>query len=189
MGQGRKTSEARTRVLDTADRLFYEHGIRAVGVDRIIAEAGVAKMTLYSHFPSKDDLVLAVLKHREEAMTVYFREALARHAAAGDRLRAFFAALKGLLGSPGYRGCPFQNAAAELADPDHPAAVFVREQKQRFVGFLRRCVEESVGPAGAAAVPAIALLVEGALLTAVINGSAEPADVARDAALKLLATA
>ncbi len=188
MRRDRATSEARTRVLETADRLFYEHGIRAVGVDRIIAEAGVAKMTLYSHFPSKDELILAVLKHREEVMAGYFRAAIGRHlAAGGDKLRALFAAVKELLATPGFRGCPFQNAAAELADPAHPAAVFVRDQKQRFFGFLRRCVEESVGPAGAVAVPAVSLLLEGAFMTAVIQGSAEPADVARDAAMKLIA--
>ena len=62
MGRKRAvTSEARRRILETADRLFYEEGLRAVGIDRIVAEAGVAKMTLYTHFRSKDDLILAVL--------------------------------------------------------------------------------------------------------------------------------
>lgn len=54
-------SQARQRLLETADRLFYQDGVRAVGIDRVIAEAGVAKMTLYTHFPSKDDLILAAL--------------------------------------------------------------------------------------------------------------------------------
>ena len=62
MERTKSTSEARQRVLETADRLFYQDGIRAVGIDRIIAEAGVAKMSLYKHFPSKDDLILAVLR-------------------------------------------------------------------------------------------------------------------------------
>jgi AcrR family transcriptional regulator len=118
MGRTRETSEARQRLLETADRLFYQDGIRAVGIDRIIAEAGVAKMSLYKHFPSKDDLILAVLKYREECVLEFFRSAMERHGKkAKNPLRAFFAALKDFFESPGFRGCPFQNAAVELADP------------------------------------------------------------------------
>jgi AcrR family transcriptional regulator len=182
-----EASEARKRILETADRLFYQDGIRAVGIDRIIAEAGVAKMSLYNHFPSKDDLILAVLRHREEAILEFFRAAMERHAKkAKNPLRAFFAALKDLFESPGFRGCPFQNAAVELADPDHPGTEFVRGHKQRFAEFLRGLVEETVGKSGSKLAPAVALLVEGALITTVIQGNVGAANVARDAALKLL---
>jgi AcrR family transcriptional regulator len=187
MGRTRETSEARQRVLETAARLFYQEGIRAVGIDRIIAEAGVAKMTLYTHFPSKDDLILAVLKYREEGVLEFFRSAMERHGKkAGARLRAFFAALKEWFETPGFRGCAFQNAAAELADPDHPGTEFVRGHKRRFAEFLRGLVEEAVGNAGAKAADAVTLLVEGAIMTAVIQGSPDAADVARDAALQLV---
>src|SRR5262249_62388843 len=98
-----ETSEARKRILETADRLFYRDGLRAVGIDRIIAEAGVAKMSLYNHFPSKNDLILAVLKYREEAVLEFFRSAVERHARrAKNPLRAFFAALKDFCESPGF---------------------------------------------------------------------------------------
>src|SRR6478609_6869160 len=91
----RETSEARQRILETADRLFYQEGVRAVGIDRIIAEAEVAKMSLYNHFPSKDDLILAVLKYREENVLEFFRSAMERHGKkAKNSLRAFFAVLK-----------------------------------------------------------------------------------------------
>jgi len=187
MQQEKKTSPARERILTTADRLFYQDGVRAVGIDRIIAEAGVAKMSLYKHFPSKDDLILAVLKHREEAVLAYFRSAMERHGKkVKSALRAFFAALKEFFESPGFRGCPFQNAAIELADPSHPGAEFVRGHKQRFSEFLKELVEASVGKAAAKLAPAVSILVEGALVTAVIQGSSDAADVARDAALKLL---
>ena len=79
MRRKRETSEARQRILESADRLFYQEGVRAVGIDRIIAEAEVAKMSLYKHFPSKDDLILTVLKHREENVLEFFRSAMARH--------------------------------------------------------------------------------------------------------------
>lgn len=180
-------SEARQRILESADRLFNQNGIRAVGIDRIIAEAGVAKMSLYKHFPSKDDLILAVLKHREEGVLEFFRSAMERHAKkAGHPLRAFFAALKDFFQSPGFRGCPFQNAAVELADPAHPGTAFVRGHKQRFSEFLQGLVKESVGKGAAKIASAVSILVEGAMITAVIQGKPNAADVARDAALKLV---
>src|SRR5215471_16372594 len=187
MGRTRVTSEARQRILETADRLFYQNGIRAVGIDRIIAEADVAKMSLYKHFPSKDDLILAVLQYREHGTLEFFRSAVERHGKkAKHPLRAFFAALKDFFESPGFRGCPFQNAAVELADPTHPGAEFVRGHKQRFNEFLRGLVEETVGKTGAKVALAVAILVEGAIVTAVIQGNPDAADVARDAALKLM---
>lgn len=188
MSQKREArSQAKQRILETADRLFYQEGIRAVGIDRIIAEAGVAKMTLYSHFPSKDDLILAVLHYREERVLEYFRSALERHGRrTKDKLRAFFAALKEWFESPGFRGCAFQNAAVELADREHAGSQFVRDHKRRFAELLRGFVEDSVGGKGAKLAPAVALLVEGAIVTAVIHGKTDAVEVARDAALKLV---
>src|SRR3954454_7207291 len=188
MERKQENSEARQRILEAADRLFYRHGIRAVGIDRIIAEAGVAKMSLYKHFSSKDDLILAVLKYREEGVLEFFRSSMERHGKkARNPLRAFFAALKDLFESPGFRGCPFQNAAVELADPAHPGTEFVRGHKHRFSEFLRGMVEQTVGTAAAKVAPAVNILVEGAIISAVIQGSPAAADVARDAALKLVA--
>src|ERR1700722_14046875 len=190
MGRTRETSEARQRILETADRLFYRDGIRAVGIDRIIAEAGVAKMSLYKHFPSKDDLILAVLQFREESVLEFFRSSMERHGKkAKSPLRAFFAALKEWFETPGFRGCAFQNAAAELADPAHPGTEFIRGHKQRFGEFLRGLGEEAIGKDAAKVAPAVALLVEGAIVTAVIQGTPNAADVARDASLKLVAAA
>ena len=187
MGRTRETSEARQRILETADRLFYQDGIRAVGIDRIIAEANVAKMSLYKHFPSKDDLILAVLMHREEGVLAFFRSAMEQHGrAAKNSLRAFFAALKIFFESPEFRGCPFQNAVVELADPAHLGTAFVRGHKQRFSEFLRGLVAETVGKAAAKVAPAVSILVEGAIVTALIQGDPGVADVARDAALKLV---
>jgi AcrR family transcriptional regulator len=188
MGRARAAqSEARERLIETADRLFYAEGVRAVGIDRVIAEAGVAKMTLYAHFPSKDDLIVAVLRHREGTVLEFFRSAMERHGKrTKEKLRAFFAALKDWFESPGFRGCAFQNAAVTLADPAHSGSRFVRDHKRRFTEILRGFVEESVGKRAAKFVPMIALLVEGAIVTAVVHGTPEPADVARAAALKLV---
>ncbi|MBX7105706.1 MAG: TetR/AcrR family transcriptional regulator [Gemmataceae bacterium] len=190
MGRTRETSEARQRILETADRLFYQEGIRAVGIDRIVAEAEVAKMSLYKHFASKDELILAVLKYREEAVLEFFRSAMEQH---GKRLkntlRAFFAALKDWFENPGFRGCAFQNAAVELADPSHAGTQFVLGHKRRFAEFLTGLVAEAVGPGATRLAPVVCLLVEGAIVTAVVQQTPEAADVARDAALKLVAEA
>ena len=184
------TSAAKQRLLDTADRLFYQEGLRAVGIDRIIAEAGVAKMTLYTYFPSKDDLIVAVLQYQEAQVLAFFRAAMARHATrTTDPLRAFFAALREWFESPGFRGCAFQNAAVELADPAHAGTQVVRDHKRRFAALLRGVIEEAAGTGAATLAPAIALLVEGAIVTAVIQGTPDAAEVARDAALQLVESA
>lgn len=181
--------DARDRLLATADRLFYAEGIRAVGIDRVIAEADVAKATLYAHFPSKDDLILAVLRYREASVDSFFGEAITRHRKRiKDPLRAFFAALKDWFHSPGFRGCAFQNAAVELANPDHPGTAFVRGHKKRFHETLAGLVREAVGKPGEPIIPAVAVLVEGAIVTALIDRSPDAADVARDATARLLAS-
>jgi AcrR family transcriptional regulator len=183
----RASSPARQRLLETADRLFYKEGVRAVGIDRIIAEAGVAKMTLYTNFPSKDALIVAVLQHREEKVLAFFRGAVERHGKrTKNKLRAFFASLKEWFESPDFRGCAFQNAAVELADPGHAGTQFVRQQKRRFADLLKGLLEEDVGPRATKIAPTIALLVEGAIMTAAIQGTAAAADVAREAALQFV---
>ena len=190
MERTKTTSEARQRILETADRLFYQDGIRAVGIDRIIAEAQVAKMSLYKHFSSKDDLILAVLKYREEKILEFFGTSMEQHGKrTKDKLRAFFGALKDWFESPGFRGCAFQNAVVELADPKHAGAQFVKDHKRRFQEFLAGLVEESLGKGAAKVAPAVGLLVEGAIVTAVIQGLPDAVDVARDAALKMVAEA
>lgn len=183
-------SDARQRIVETAERLFYAEGVRAVGIDRIIAEAQVAKMSLYNHFPSKDDLILAVLQYREKKFDDMFKKWIKRHASEGmDGLEAFFAALKDWFESPGFRGCMFINARVEMADAKHPASKFSACHKERFHQMLQTIIEESAGIKSAEMVaPAISLLVEGAIVTAVMEQSSESADEARMAALALVSS-
>ncbi len=189
MGKTRTSkSEARERIVEAAERLFYANGIRGVGIDRIIAEAEVAKMTLYNHFASKDDLILAVLKYRENRVNEMFAKSIERHVRKGmSRLEAFFAALKGWFESPGYRGCSFINAVVELADSCPSASQFAAEHKRRFHSMLRGFILEAAGDKAAAFAPAVSLLVEGAIVTALMEKSSRPAVVARNAALALVA--
>lgn len=182
-----KSSDARQRIVETAERLFYAEGVRAVGIDRIIADAEVAKMSLYNHFASKDELILAVLQYREEKFDALFQKWMERHIEAGmDKLEAFFAALKNWFESPGFRGCMFINSHAELADAKHEGSKFSAQHKQRFHEMLKRIITQSSGAKAEKMAPAIALLVEGAIVSAVMEQSSKPADVAKDAALALV---
>jgi len=184
-----KPSDAKLRIIETAERLFYAEGIRAVGIDRIIAEAEVAKMTLYNHFASKDDLILAVLQHRESQVDEMFERAIGRYIQKGlSHLDAFFATLKDWFKTPGFRGCSFINARVELADSDHPASQFAAQHKARFQQKISGILSEASGAEAARSLgPAVFLLVEGAIVTAVMEQSARPADVAHAAAIKLIA--
>ncbi len=111
---GTAARSARERILDTAFRLFYAHGPRGVGVDTVIAESGVAKATLYKHFPRKDDLVLAYLDRVDQAWFAALRAA-ARAAGADPsaQLVGMFDALSSACRRDGYHGCAFINTAAE----------------------------------------------------------------------------
>jgi AcrR family transcriptional regulator len=126
-----RESPARRRILDTATALFYAEGIHAVGIDRIIAEAGVAKATFYHHFPAKDELVRAYI----EEQTRLRHDAVAALPPRPPRetLLAIFDLTAEVAVQPGYRGCPFINAAAEYPDPTHP----VRRAVEDYRGWIR----------------------------------------------------
>jgi AcrR family transcriptional regulator len=127
-------SSARTRVLDTATRLFYAEGIHTVGIDRVIADAAVAKATFYHHFKSKEELVLAYLT------TEYARQKVLLEGAPGagvERIEAILTKLAEVSAGPGFRGCPFLNAAAEYADPTHPVRHVVDDYRAWYRGLMR----------------------------------------------------
>ena len=110
-----------------------------------------------------------------------------RHVKKGsDRIEAFFAALKDWFKSSGFRGCAFINASVELADAKHAASQFSAAHKQRFYEMLTEIIQATAGAKAASVAPAIALLVEGAIVTAVMEQSPKPADTAKEAAMALI---
>jgi AcrR family transcriptional regulator len=175
-------STARERVLKTASRLFHREGIRAVGVDRISAEADVGKMTLYRHFATKDELVVAVLEGRDGPARAALAAAMEH---AGDdpraRLLAPFAMLEPWFASRGFRGCPFMNASLELREPTHPPHP-ARAVARRHKAATRDVFAVAAGEAGLADAEALAdqlaVVFDGAIAQAQMR---EPAVVARAA--------
>jgi AcrR family transcriptional regulator len=136
-------ASARERILATAARLFYERGFGAVGVDLIVAEAAVAKTTLYRHFPSKDDLVVAWLEHANADFLTWFDTAVAGRAAPARRLARFFDAVEALATGPTCLGCTFQASAVEFPDPSHPAHVAALAHKAAVRARLRDLAAEA----------------------------------------------
>jgi AcrR family transcriptional regulator len=128
-GKGKRRS-ARDRVLDTANDLFYQEGVRAVGVDLIVERSGVAKTSLYRHFATKDDLVAAVLERDDAAFWIRWDKiATQKKREAGDELEAHLRWIAQYIAGPKYRGCPFLNVANEFPAPDHPARVVASRHK------------------------------------------------------------
>jgi AcrR family transcriptional regulator len=119
MGGTEERLSARERILQTAVRLFYEHGYHRVGIDRIIAESGVAKMSLYRHFPSKDKLVVASLERVNGEFWEWIDAETARAATPEAKLIAIFRAVGEAARSKECLGCAFQGAAADFPDNDH----------------------------------------------------------------------
>jgi AcrR family transcriptional regulator len=150
------------RILLAAHDLFYRDGIRATGIDRVIAESGVAKKTFYRYFPSKNDLIVAFLAYRHERWMTWFREALQRH---GARPSSLVPALAEWFGSDAFRGCAFINAVVEVGATVPDAVDISRRHKQDMTDAIRTLLPASSRTARADA-QALAVAVDGAIVGA-----------------------
>lgn len=137
------TGDLREQILETASTLFYRRGVRAVGVDLVVAEAGVAKTSLYRHFRTKDDLIAAFLAREDRDFWGTWDAVAERHTSDPQaELDAHLEWIGERVGRPNYRGCPQINVAAEFPEADHPArkvaAAHKRELRQRLKGIAER---------------------------------------------------
>lgn len=165
------TLSARERILVTAHDLFYRDGIRATGVDRIIAASGVAKLTFYRHFASKDDLVRAFLEDRHERWMAWFVDALGRHGAVpGGGLAPLADALAEWFADPAFRGCAFINTVAEVGGSLSGALAIAQRHKADMTEVIAGLLPPGPHQAGAALSAAVA--VDGAIVQAQIAGAA-----------------
>jgi AcrR family transcriptional regulator len=183
-------SNRREHLLDTALSLFGTEGFHATGIDKILAHAGVAKMTLYNHFRSKDELILAALRRRDESFRNWFmRDVERRTEVPRERLLALFDALGDWLARDGITGCMFINAAAEYGDCNHPIHAVAAEHKRLMTGYVRDLAKS----AGAADPDRLArqlyILLEGAIVATQVCSRTDAAADARDAAAILIAAA
>lgn len=178
---------ARQRLLNAADELFYTHGINATGIDAVITAADVARMTFYRHFQGKDELVTAYLEGRDVRWRATLEDAITT---AGDdsraRLLAFFDALKTWHADPRFRGCPFANAAAELAGHDHPARAVVTAHKQALHQRMTEIANTIPHTAPHLLVDQLMMLFEGATTTHALETVTHAAAKARMTAAQLV---
>ncbi len=169
---------ARERILRTAHDLFYAEGLRATGIDRVIAEAGVTKVTFYRHFPSKNDLILAYLNLRHEQWMTWFTDALARHGGESQGAKALPPVMKEWFSGEalgGFRGCAFLNGVSEMG-PAIPAVVeATRQHKQQMTDAIEALLPQSGQRRQTA--EALAIAVDGAIVQA--QYSEDPALVLR----------
>jgi AcrR family transcriptional regulator len=185
-GEARKS--ARARILETATELFYQEGIRAVGIDRVIARSGVAKMSLYRNFASKDHLVVAFLEEADRFFWQRWDRAMAKHPGEPRReIADFFAMLARRISRPHYRGCPFINTATEFPDPLHPARVVCLAHKRKLRASLLELAERLGARAPQELASQLHLLIEGAYSSAQTLGAERPDGVLPAAADALVA--
>src|SRR5438105_7649967 len=138
MSEAQRKKPARQRILDAASEMFYRDGVRAVGIDAIIARSGVAKMSLYRNFPSKDALVTAWLEDRNAFFWRRWDQASASRAAdPRGRLEAILDMVAATASHPKWRGCPFLNTGTEFPEPDHPARAVILANKRAVRDRLR----------------------------------------------------
>jgi AcrR family transcriptional regulator len=167
------TSPVRERLVEAASELFYAQGLRAVSADKIIERVGTTKVTFYRHFRTKDNLVVAYLEGRAAIERAGIGAAITH--AGGDpetTLRLISEGLGAVACSPGFRGCPFINAAAEYADPDSPVRRIVAEHR----AWYRKTFEQLIAPLGlpdpAAVADELMLLRDGAMVAGYLGDPA-----------------
>jgi AcrR family transcriptional regulator len=174
-------TDMKERILQTADRLFYLQGIRAVGVDTIAAEIGISKRTLYNHFPSKDALIAAYLSRRFTTSPPSDKPAVEQILGTFDFLERRFAGRN-------FRGCPFVNAVAELGEDKSVKKMAVAFKESRRLWFRERLVELGVtNPDGLAT--QLQLLVDGSIAQDLVRDDPAMARAAKEAAKVLLRSA
>ncbi len=180
-------SAKRAHLMATAQRLFYRDGYRVVGIDTLLAEAGVAKMTLYNHFASKDELIVAVIGKLDAEVRAALEAAVAT---AGNsptrRLLAVFDWLAVWFKSADFKGCGFIRALSEFPDPEHPVHQAAWRHKQAVNAMLQELVANAGARQPTELANALSLLVDGAILTAHSTGSAASAATAKATAASLL---
>ncbi|WP_327657344.1 TetR/AcrR family transcriptional regulator [Streptomyces sp. NBC_00483] len=176
-------THARDRLIKAAEELFYAEGIRAVGLERLLAASGVGRASFYRHFPGKDDLVVAVVRGAGERVLRWLtNEVKAR----GGEPLAVFEALAERFTHSGFRGCVAINTIVEYADPDSAAHRVAAEHKEDVIRYLDGLLAAAGQPQHAELARQFMLLFDGAMVTALRERTPQPARRAKAVAAALL---
>ena len=189
-GEAQPRSSVRDRILATSSKLFYKNGIHAVGVDLVVAEAGIAKTSLYRHFGNKDALVAAFLEAEDADFWRQWDAIASRHVDNPvAELDAYLDWMDSRLRRPGYRGCPQLNVTAELANPKHPARRVAVDHKERMRRRLTEIAERMKldGPDSVGA--QLALAFDGAFMSAPLGAGERMAVILRESIYALIKAA
>lgn len=189
-GPPHNQAQVRDRILETASALFYRRGVRAVGVDLVVEEAGVAKTSLYRYFKTKDDLIAAFLEREDEAFwNCWDSVAQRQQTDAKAELEAQLAWIGERVGRPNYRGCPQLNVAAEFPDPAHPARAVATAHKNELRRRLKQIAERLHARRPDELASQLALLINGAFVSSQIFSADEATPVLLAASRALTAAA
>ena len=177
----------REHILDVASDLFYAHGVRNVGIDRIISESGIARMTLYNHFKSKDLLIEAYLRRQSRRWVHWYSSTMDQSSGdSRERILAAYDVLDGWFNSKSFRGCSVANAMVELADDDHPAANVKREYHTSLRSLFRGLVEDLGVEDSRELSEQLFMILRGGMMSAFLDGPKGVAARCRRTAERLL---
>jgi AcrR family transcriptional regulator len=185
----KKEVAPKDQVFQTAARLFYQNGYRAIGVDTIAAESGIGKMTLYRHYPSKDDLIAAYLKDSDDVFWNYFEQATIDAPTPREKLLVFFESLQEYVTTPACYGCPFLNVATEYPETDYPGHQVAIEHKQSVRARFRQLAKEAGAKKPDILADQLFLLMDGAYMASRMFGVKNPAAHVAEAAQTLIDSA
>jgi AcrR family transcriptional regulator len=178
---------AKDKLLEAAKELFYTGGIHATGIDKVIETAGVTRMTLYKYFPSKDDLILAVLELKSSEVLEQTRMRVeAAPGTAGDKIMALFMILQQFTEGDGFCGCTFTNAVAEYSDPSHPVHAAAAKHTEAARGYLIELCRAAGAKEPELLADQLSILLKGAVVLTAMEGSCQIIHAARAAAVALI---
>jgi len=179
-------TDIQTRLLRATETLIYQGGIHATGMDAIVKASGVARKSVYKHYPTKDALVAAALQARDERWMQWFIAATTQAATPRARLLSVFDALQEWFASDGFHGCAFINAAGEIGDAEHPIRKVSRLHKERLLSHVLSLVQAAGLPEPEETARHWLVLIDGAIAVALVTGDLSITHSAQRAAEALL---
>lgn len=182
-------SETRQRLLDSTERLIYQSGIGATGMDAIVKSSGIARKSIYRYFDSKEDLVSAALRARDQRWMHWFIQATNKSADPEENVLSIFEALHTWFATSDFRGCAFINAAGEIGDANMPVRTIAKDHKIKLYDHLRKLTAQCAVHDPDQLAAEFLILVDGAIAIALVMGDKTTASKAKLMATKLLAAA